>query len=140
MNNSTSAFYHPSLKHSHDRQEELEEIEAAHFRKLFQLLIRRSFLFSFGYADCLKSEAHALRDCLDDTFSIVVKMETAVRGALDEELVKELAEVSNSYETQVSEACVTVSGVGGAIYGAGSCDSYLGNLGSFVVQPVSSFQ
>jgi hypothetical protein len=141
INNSTNPFYHPSMEISHDRKQQLEYLEAAHFRRLFQLLIRRSFLFSFGYADCLKTEPHALRDCLDDTFSIVVKMETTVRGALDEELLEELAGISKQLHSKVSEACVSVSGVGGTIYGAGSCDAVMGgDLGAFVVHPGSFFR
>ncbi|KAL3906527.1 MAG: hypothetical protein SGILL_009234, partial [Bacillariaceae sp.] len=138
INNSTNPFYHPSMELSHDRKQQLEDLEAAHFRRLFQLLIRRSFLFSFGYADCLKTEPHALRDCLDDTFSIVVKMETTVRGALDEQLLEELASISDHLHSKVSEACISVSGVGGTIYGAGSCDAALGgDFGAFVVHPGS---
>lgn len=139
MNNATIHTYlHPDMIHSHDHKQDLQDLEAAHFRRLFQLLTRRSFLFSFGYADCLKTEPYALRDCLDDTFSIVVKMETTVRGALDEKLITELSEISGALNSKYSEACISVSGVGGAIYGAGSCDAYMGgDLGAFVITPAT---
>ncbi|KAL3919172.1 MAG: hypothetical protein SGILL_003888 [Bacillariaceae sp.] len=141
VNNSTNPFHHPSMEIPHDRKQQLEDLEATHFRRLFQLLVRRSFLFSFGYADCLKTEPQNLRECLDDTFSIVVKMETTVRGALDEQLLEELAGISDNLHSKVSEACVSVSGVGGTIYGAGSCDAVMGgNLGAFVVQSGSVFR
>jgi hypothetical protein len=140
LNNATTAFYHPHDEISHERKEQLEDLEAAHFRRLFQLLIRRSFLFSFGYADCLMTEPHALRDCLDDTFSIVVKMEAIVRGALDEQLVEELAEISESLHTKTSEACIAVSGAGGAVYGAGSCESYIGDFGTFRINSATTFR
>lgn len=135
-NSTIHSLSHPDMILGHAHRQDLQDLEAAHFRRLFQLLIRRSFLFSFGYADCLKTEPYQLRDCLDDTFSIVVKMETTVRGALDEKLIHELTGISESLSSKVSEACISVSGVGGAIYGAGSCDAYMGgDLGAFVVNP-----
>ncbi|KAG7350799.1 hypothetical protein IV203_010159 [Nitzschia inconspicua] len=139
INNSTVHFLsHPDLIIGHDHQQDLQDLEAAHFRRLFQLLIRRSFLFSFGYADCLKTEPYQLRDCLDDTFSIVVKMETTVRGALDEQLIHELSGINERLSSKVGEACVSVSGIGGAIYGAGSCDAYMGgDLGAFFITPAT---
>jgi hypothetical protein len=137
INNSTiHAFSHPDMILGHAHQQDLQDLEAAHFRRLFQLLIRRSFLFSFGYADCLKTEPYSLRDCLDDTFSIVVKMETTVRGALDDQLIQELSGISESLNSKVSDACISVSGVGGTMYGAGSCDAYMGgDLSAFVITP-----
>jgi hypothetical protein len=137
-NSTVHAFLHPEMIHSDDHHQDLQDLEAAHFRRLFQLLIRRSFLFSFGYADCLKTEPYTLRDCLDDTFSIVVKMETTVRGALDAQLIMELSEISESLDSKVIEACISVSGVGGAIYGVGSCEAYMGgDLGAFVITPTT---
>jgi hypothetical protein len=137
-NSTVHAYLHPKMIQSDDHQQDVRDLEAAHFRRLFQLLIRRSFLFSFGYADCLKTEPYTLRDCLDDTFSIVVKMETTVRGALDEQLIMELSDISKSLDSKVSEACISVSGVGGAIYGAGSCEAYMGgDLGGFVITPAT---
>jgi hypothetical protein len=119
--NSTQ-FYHPAMEVSDERKQQLEDLEIIHFQKLFQLLIRRSFLFSFGYADCLMSESDNLRACLDDTFYSVVKMETSVRGALDDQIVERLAEINGSFHSKVKEACVMVQGIGtGMLYGSGSC-------------------
>lgn len=129
--NSTNSnvFYHPVKYLTDERKQRLQQLEALHFRRLFQLLIRRSFLFSFGYADCLKSEPHALRECLDDTFSIVVKMETTVRGAMDDQIVEELAEINDTFHSKVSEACISASGMG--MSGTGTCANF-GDLGAYV--------
>ena len=136
--NSTHKFYHPALAHTAERKARLENLEITHFQKLFQLLIRRSFLFSFGYADCLLNEPHGLRRCLDDTFYSLIKMETSVRGALDDQLVEQLAEINDAFHSKVSEACITVQGSAtGVMYGSGSCynandlGAFVGNYGSF---------
>lgn len=127
-----SHFYHPALAHSEERRAQLENLEITHFQKLFQLLIRRSFLFSFGYADCLLNEPHHLRSCLDDTFYNLIKMETSVRGALDDQIVEQLAEINETFHSKVSEACISVQGSGtGIMYGTGSCYS-TNDLGAFV--------
>jgi hypothetical protein len=118
----STAFFHPALKISEDRKQRLEDLEIIHFQKLFQLLIRRSFLFSFGYADCLMSEPHDLRHCIDDTYYAVVKMETSVRGALDDQIIEQLSEINDTFHAKVSEACIMVQGSGtGMMYGSGSC-------------------
>ena len=108
--NSSSQFYHPAWEISEERKQLIEDLEIIHFQKLFQLLIRRSFLFSFGYADCLMSEPNELRSCLDDTFYSVVKMETSVRGALDNQIAERMTEISESFRSKVSEACMTERG------------------------------
>merc|ERR1712086_1225573 len=65
---------------------------------------------SFGYADCLREEPHQLRVCLDDTFSIIVQMEAAVRDAMDEQLVEELAEITkHTRDSKILEACVSTT-------------------------------
>lgn len=111
--NTNSTFFHPEIvadTRNNNRKEQLEDLEAIHFRKLYQLLIRRTFLFSFGYADCLREEPHTLRSCLDDTFSLVVQMEATVREALDDELVEELAKITElTKESKLREACVSVT-------------------------------
>jgi len=110
---SSSTFFHPDIvadTNNNNKKEELEDIEALHFRRLFQLLIRRTFLFSFGYADCLKEEPHNLRDCLDDTFSLVIQMEASVREALDGQLMEELATVTKlTKASPLREACISVT-------------------------------
>lgn len=127
-----STFYHPALELSVERMEQIEDLEIIHFQKLFQLLIRRSFLFSFGYADCLMTESDELRACLDDTFYSVVKMETSVRGALDDQIVERMAEINGSFHSNIREACISVQGSGtGMMYGTGGCANKR-DLGSFV--------
>jgi len=131
--NSTT-LYHPALALSKERKSQLEDLEVVHFQKLFQLLIRRSFLFAFGFADCLLNEPHDLRDCLDDTFYHLIEMETTTRGALDDQVVEKLAEINETFHSRVSEACVSVQGSGnGFMYGSGSGSCYNTNdLGAFV--------
>jgi hypothetical protein len=128
--NSTNSFFHPEIvadTRNNNRKEQLEDIEALHFRRLFQLLIRRTFLFSFGYADCLKEEPHTLRSCLDDTFSLVVQMEAAVRDAMDDQLIEELAKVTKlANAPKIREACISVSP---GTYGMNECS--LSTPGSF---------
>jgi hypothetical protein len=131
--NSTS-FYNPATKISDERIEAFGVIEASHFQKLFQLLIRRTFLFSFGYADCLMQEPDYLRQCLDDTYSSVVKMETNVRGALDDQIFEQLAVVNDRLHTKVAEACVSFQNTGGSVYGSGSFDDTL-DLGTLITTP-----
>jgi len=125
--NSTNSFFHPEIvadTRNNNRKGQLEDIEALHFRRLFQLLIRRTFLFSFGYADCLKEEPHSLRSCLDDTFSLVVQMEAAVRDAMDDQLIEELAKVTKlANASKIREACVSVTP---GTYGMNEC-----SVGSF---------
>lgn len=129
-NNST--FYHPALAHTEERKAQLEDLEITHFQKLFQLLIRRSFLFAFGYADCLLNEPHGLRACLDDTFYNLIKMETTVRGALDDQILEQLAEINETFHSKVSEACISVQGSRtGMMYGSGSCTNR-NDLGAFI--------
>ncbi len=134
----SSTFYHPALAHSEERKAQLEDLEITHFQKLFQLLIRRSFLFSFGFADCLVNEPHNLRACLDDTFYHIIDMETTTRGALDDEVIDKLAEINETFHSKVSEACVSVQGSGnGMMYGSGSCyntndlGAFFGNFATF---------
>ena len=139
--NATNSFFHHEIIHGTNRKEQLEDIEAIHFRRLFQLLIRRTFLFSFGYADCLKIEPHNLRECLDDTFSLVVQMEASVRGALDDLLIEELGSVTQINSSRVSEACVSASS---GSYGTGDCSTFegLGGVGvsSFSTLASSTFR
>lgn len=138
--NDTRLFYQPTSPISDERKQRLKDLEVLHFRRLFQLLIRRSFLFSFGYADCLKTEPHNLRSCLDDTFSIVVRMETTIRGALDEQLVEELAEINEMrHHSKVSEACISVSGEG-TMYGVGSCENHSSGMDAFIASPGSAIR
>jgi hypothetical protein len=138
--NDTSLFYHPAMQVTDERKDRVEHLELMHFRRLFQLLIRRSFLFSFGYADCLKNEPRDLRNCLDKTFSIVVRFETSIRGALDEQIEEELSEMNEmSDHGKVREACMSASGAG-AIYGMGSCDNNFGGLGAFITSPASVYR
>ena len=115
-----SAFFHPEIIASTNRKEQLKDIEAIHFRRLFQLLIRRTFLFSFGYADCLKVEPHNLRSCLDDTFSLVVQMEASGRTALEDQLLEELASVTQMNISKVSEVCISTIGDCSSFRGLGS--------------------
>jgi len=127
-NNSTSTFFHPEIiaeTLQNNRKEQIDDIEAIHFRQLFQLLIRRTFLFSYGYADCLKEEPHDLRACLDDTFSLVIQMEAAIRDALDDQLFEELERITQvAYTSKYREACVSVN-----MYGTMECSvSSLGNV------------
>jgi hypothetical protein len=122
-------FYHPAMNLTDERKKQLQQLESLHFRKLYQLLIRRTFLFSFGYADCLKTEPHVLRECLDDTYSIIMKMETTVRGAMDEQIVQELAEINDTFHSKVGEACFTATGVDTGMNGI--CANF-GDLGAYV--------
>lgn len=136
--NNTSSFFSAAAMNatkdeggSGDRREEaMGIIEGMHFQKLFQLLIRRTFLFSFGYADCLMQEEPGfLRQCLDDTYSSVVKMETNVRGALDDQVVEQLAVVNGQLHTKLAEACVDG-------YSSGSCDDHMMmDLGTLATTP-----
>ncbi len=109
--NSTNKFFHPEIvadTSNKKQMKQFEDIEAIHFRKLYQLLIRRTFLFSFGYADCLREEPHTLRACLDDTFSLVVQMESTVRDAIDDQLIEELAKVAKyNNDSKLREVCVS---------------------------------
>jgi hypothetical protein len=128
----SSKFYHPALAHTERRKQALEDLDTAQFHKLFQLLIRRAYLFAYGYADCLRSEPQRLRHCLDDTFYDLIKMETEVRGALDEEILETLVDINQTFHNKVSEACIATQGSGtGMIYGSGSCYTH-GDLGAFV--------
>eukprot|EP00934_Nitzschia_sp_Nitz4_P007045 Nitzschia sp. Nitz4//scaffold90_size81538//40194//41321//NITZ4_005320-RA/size81538-processed-gene-0.50-mRNA-1//-1//CDS//3329560014//7035//frame0 len=128
----TTHFYHPALAHTEERKAQLEDLEIIHFQKLFQLLIRRSFLFASGYADCLLNEPHGLRQCLDSTFYSIIKMETNVRGALDDQILEQLAEINHTFHSKVSEACISTQNNGlGIIYGSGSC-SQAHDLAAFV--------
>lgn len=133
----SSSFYHPALAHSEERKAQLEDMEIVHFQKLFQLLIRRSFLFAFGFADCLLNEPHDLRECLDDTFYHLIEMETTTRGALDDQVIEKLAEINETFHSRVSEACISVQG-SGILYGSGSCYN-TNDLGAFVVGNFASF-
>ena len=138
--NSTNTFFHPEIVAealNRNRRDQLEDIEALHFRRLFQLLIRRTFLFSYGYADCLKVEPHTLRACLDDTFSLVVQMEATVRDALDSQLLKEVANVTQiDHSSRYREACASVD-----MYGTKDCSaSSRNNVRGFVFPTLSTFQ
>ena len=129
---SNSTNPHPVLELRDARIDELENLEAIRFQKLFQALIRRSFLFSFGYADCLGSSPYHLRECLDDVYLNLVKQETNVRGALDKELATHMAQINESFHSHVREACIMVQGeIGGPGFGSGSCYD-LSDLRSFV--------
>ena len=118
--NTTNSFFHPEIiaeTHKNNKREQLEDVEALHFRRLFQLLIRRTFLFSYGYADCLMVEPHNLRTCLDDTFSLVVQMEASIRDAIDDQLLKDLEAVTQiENSSRYREACVLVD-----MYGTRAC-------------------
>lgn len=113
------------------RVEQLENLEIVRFQQLFQVLIRRSFLFSFGYADCLHQDPYGLRACLDNTFVHVVDRETSMRGALDEQLLRELEEINRDFHSRVSEACISVQGSGQDPLRAGDC-SNIQDLRQFV--------
>jgi len=130
-------FYHPAMNLSEERKRKLQQLEELHFRKLYQLLIRRTFLFSFGYADCLKTEPGTLRECLDDTYSVVMKMETTVRGAMDEQIVQELSEINDAFHSKVSEACITATGVSPS--GINGVCANFGDLGAYVATTSSFF-
>ncbi|CAJ1965097.1 unnamed protein product [Cylindrotheca closterium] len=128
----STLFSDTHLAESTDLAEGYATVEALHFQKLFQLLIRRSFLFSFGYADCLmQDEPDNLRKCLDDTFIDVVKLETTVRGALDDQVVEMISIVNERSHVQNVEACVSFQNNMGSIYEAASCSNML-ELGSVV--------
>jgi len=128
-----SKFDHPAWEHTERRKQALADLDTDQFKKLFQLLTRRTYLFVYGYADCLQNEPGELRKCLDDTFYHLIKMETAVRGALDEEILHALVDINHTFHTKVSEACITTQGSGtGVLYGTGSCYSH-GDLGAFVM-------
>ena len=129
-NNSTNP--NPILQLRDERIEEMENLEAIRFQRLFQALIRRSFLFSFGYADCLGHDPYHLRECLDDVYASLIKQETNIRTALDKELATHMARINESFHSHVSEACIMVQGeIGGPGFGAGSCYD-LGDLRTFV--------
>ena len=125
--NSTDTFFHSEIvvdTRNNIRKEQLEDIEAIHFRKLYQLLIRRTFLFSFGYADCLREEPHTLRACLDDTFSLVVQMESTVRDAMDDELIEQLGKMTKlTKDSKLREACVSMTP---GSYGMNKCGEVRG--------------
>lgn len=128
----SETFYHPALAYTDERKNRLKTMEVRHFQKLFQLLVRRSFLFSYGYADCLMNEGNELRQCLDGVYDYIIKMETTVRGALDEQILEELSDINETFHGKISEACVTVQGYStGMMYGAGSCDNVY-DLSAFV--------
>jgi hypothetical protein len=114
------------------RQVGLENLEITRFQQLFQVLIRRSFLFSFGYADCLHQDPYNLRQCLGETFTDVVKLEASVRGSLDAENAAQLEVINDVYHSSVSEACIMVQGGRVDYFGKqGSCYD-MGDVRSFV--------
>jgi hypothetical protein len=123
---------HRLLQLRDTRVEQLEDLEIIRFQQLFQVLIRRSFLFSFGYADCLHQDPYGLRACLEETFEDVVQRETTMRGALDEQLFHELEEINRVFHSHVSEACISVQGSGQDPLRAGSC-SNIQDLRRFVI-------
>jgi hypothetical protein len=123
---------HRLLQLRDTRAEQLENLEIIRFQQLFQVLIRRSFLFSFGYADCLHQDPYGLRACLDETFEDVVHRETTTRGALDEQLFHELEEINRVFHSHVSEACISVQGSGQDPLRTGSC-SNIQDLRRFVI-------
>jgi hypothetical protein len=127
---------HRLLRLRDTRAEQLDNLEIIRFQQLFQVLIRRSFLFSFGYADCLHEDPYELRACLDNTFEHVVSRETAMRGALDEQLFHELEEINSAFHSHVSEACISVQGSEQDPLRVGSC-SDMQDLRRFVT---STFQ
>jgi len=137
--NTTNSIFHHKIFHGANRKEQLEDIEAIHFRRLFQLLIRRTFLFSFGYADCMMVEPHNLRECLDDTFKLVVQLEASVRGALDDLWIEDIASVLQMTSPRVSKACISVSS---SSYGTGDCSTFESSgVGTpFSTQATSLFQ
>ena len=130
-NTNTTTLRSPPTPPPPETTNELVDASAAvHYRRLFQLLIRRTFLFSYGYADCLQVEPETLRECLDDTFRLVVQMEASVREALDHVYLAELQAATlaaaattaptrtttsttgsslSSPRRQVREACISVS-------------------------------
>jgi hypothetical protein len=129
---SNSTLFSESFPENIDRAQGYATVETLHFRKLFQLLIRRSFLFSFGYADCLmQDELDDLRKCLDDTFTNVVKLETNIRGALDDQVAEMIAIVNERSHVKTIEACVSFQNNMGSINDASSCSNML-DLGSVV--------
>eukprot|EP00980_Cylindrotheca_fusiformis_P016311 scaffold4844_cov112-Cylindrotheca_fusiformis.AAC.9 len=103
--NASSSSISPLTSDS-ERIQAFENMETDHIPKMFQMLIQRTFLFSFGYADCLLQEEeeepeYNLRQCLDDTYSSVIKMETNLRGALEnlkeeEEQQQHLGAIANA--------------------------------------------
>ena len=134
----SSNFDHPALVHTERRKKALDDLDTDQFRKLFQLLTRRAYLFAYGYADCLLNEPEGLRHCLDDTFYHLIKMETEVRGALDDEVLQTLVDINHTFHSKVSEACIATQGSGtGILYGSGSCYTD-GDLGAFVSVGVPS--
>jgi len=85
-------------------------------------------------------EPHSLRECLDDTFKLVVQLEASVRGTLDNLLLKELVSVLQIPSPKVSETCISVSS---SSYGTGgdcSTSEGLGVGSSFSTQATSTFQ
>jgi hypothetical protein len=122
---------HQAMQIRDARQVGLENFEINRFQQLFQVLIRRSFLFSFGYADCLHQDPYNLRQCLGETFKDVVKLETNVRGSLDAENAAQLEAINDVYHSNVSEACIMVQGGRMDYVGRGSCYD-MGDVRSFV--------
>ena len=121
----TSDFYHPDFvwtggADEREIKEQLSDIETIHFQKLYQLLIKRSFLFSYGYADCLRADpkSNNLRACLDYTFFEIVKIETGIRGALEDQILDQLTELDKTFHSNVKEACMSIDG---GMIGAESC-------------------
>ena len=134
----SSNFNHPALVHTEQRKKALEDLDSDQFHKRFHLLIRRAYLFSYGYADCLLNQPEGLRQCLDDTFYHLIEMETEVRGALDDEVLQTLVDINHTFHSKVSEACIATQGSGtGVLYGSGSCYTN-GDLGAFVNMGVPS--
>ena len=130
----STLFSKEIFSESSDRAQGYATVETLHFQKLFQLLIRRTFLFSFGYADCLmQDEPDNLRNCLDETFTSTVKLETSVRGALDDQIVEMISIVDERSHAKTVEACVPFQNNMGSISDAASCSSML-DLGSVIAR------
>ncbi|KAL3933000.1 MAG: hypothetical protein SGBAC_010592 [Bacillariaceae sp.] len=134
----STLFSDTDILENTDQAQGYATVETLHFQKLFQLLIRRTFLFSFGYADCLmQDEPDSLRKCLDDTFTNVVKLETNVRGALDDQVMEMVSIVNERSHAKTLEACVSFQNNMGSIYEAASCSNML-ELGTVVANPLRS--
>ena len=71
-------------------------------------------------------------------YALVIKLETAVREALDAEIVEALTGINESFHANVSEECILIQGQDGVDHATDSCHD-VNDLSSFVMMQASFF-
>ena len=115
------------LQSMEQRSQLLENLHDLQFQQLYQVLIRRSYLFSYGFADCLHQDPYALRDCLDETFDETVRLETKLRGAMAQKLQDHVGSINQDFHSTVQEACWQAQNSNPMM---GTNNMYVGSAGS----------